>query len=36
MRFAGLEEVDVLVTDADADRESLAEIEAAGLEVVLA
>jgi DeoR family fructose operon transcriptional repressor len=36
MRFAALDEVDVLVTDADADRESLAELEAAGLEVVLA
>jgi DeoR family transcriptional regulator, fructose operon transcriptional repressor len=36
MRFAAPDDVDVLVTDADADRESLAELEAAGLEVVLA
>jgi DeoR family transcriptional regulator, fructose operon transcriptional repressor len=36
VRFAGLEDVDVLVTDADADHASVAELEAAGLEVVLA
>jgi DeoR family transcriptional regulator, fructose operon transcriptional repressor len=36
VRFAGLEDVDVLVTDAGADHASVAELEAAGLEVVLA
>ena len=36
VRFAALDEVDALVTDAEADPESVAELEAAGLEVVLA
>jgi DeoR family fructose operon transcriptional repressor len=36
VRFAAVEDVDVLVTDADAEPEEIAELEAAGLEVVLA
>jgi DeoR family fructose operon transcriptional repressor len=36
VRFAAVEDVDVLVTDADADPEEIAELEEAGLEVVLA
>jgi DeoR family fructose operon transcriptional repressor len=36
VRFAALDEVDALVTDGDADPEAIAELEAAGLEVVLA
>src|SRR3954465_9243411 len=36
VRFAAVEDVDVLVTDTDADRETIDELEAAGLEVVLA
>jgi DeoR family fructose operon transcriptional repressor len=36
VRFATLDEVDVLVTDADAAPEAVAELETAGLEVVLA
>jgi DeoR family transcriptional regulator, fructose operon transcriptional repressor len=36
MRFAAPDDVDVLVTDSDADPEGVAELEATGLEVVLA
>jgi DeoR family fructose operon transcriptional repressor len=36
VRFAGVGEVDVLVTDAEADPDAVAELEAAGIEVVVA
>jgi DeoR family fructose operon transcriptional repressor len=36
VRFAAVSDVDVLVTDADADRDVVAELEAAGIEVVVA
>jgi DeoR family fructose operon transcriptional repressor len=36
VRFAATEDVDVLVTDADADTAVVAELEKAGVEVVLA
>jgi DeoR family fructose operon transcriptional repressor len=36
VRFAALEDVDCLVTDADADPDAVAELESAGLEVVQA
>jgi DeoR family fructose operon transcriptional repressor len=36
VRFAGLGDVDVLVTDAEADADAVAELEAAGIEVVVA
>ena len=36
MRICPLEDIDVLVTDEDADPEAVAELTAAGVEVLLA